>query len=99
MPPALCKLGRSYEYTRVGEDVCFWPAPKFGQIMGPNWSEDLFLLIFVLKFSEVPAPPPPLFKILRTLLIVTVTCRPVLPVLIYSTPFVMSQNCEKKGCQ
>ena len=29
----------------------------------------------------------------------TGTCRPRLPVLIYSTPFVMSQNWEMQGCQ
>ena len=27
------------------------------------------------------------------------TCRPRLPVLIYSRPFVMSENCEMHGCQ
>ena len=35
----------------------------------------------------------------ENLAIVTGTCKPRLPVLIYSTPFVMSQNCEKQGCQ
>ena len=27
------------------------------------------------------------------------TCRPRLPILIWSTPFMMSQNCETQGCQ
>ena len=35
----------------------------------------------------------------ENLAIVTETCRPRLPVLIYSTPFVMSQNCKKQGCR
>ena len=26
----------------VDEDLCFWPAVNFGQIMGLNLSEDLF---------------------------------------------------------
>ena len=29
----------------VGEDVCFWPAPNFGQKIGLNLSEDLFFLV------------------------------------------------------
>ena len=33
----------------------------------------------------------------ENLIIVTGTCKPRLPVLIYSTPFVMLQNCEKKA--
>ena len=35
----------------------------------------------------------------ENLAIVTGTCKPRLPVLIYSTPLVTSQNCEKQGCQ
>ena len=34
----------------------------------------------------------------ENLAIVTGICKPKLPVLIYRTPFVMSQNCEKQGC-
>ena len=35
----------------------------------------------------------------ENLAIVTRTCKPRLPILICSTTFVMSQNCEKQGCQ
>ena len=35
----------------------------------------------------------------ENLAIVPGTCKPRLQVLIYSTPFVMSQNCKKQGCQ
>ena len=35
----------------------------------------------------------------ENLAIITGTCKPRLPELIYSTPFVISQNCEKQDCQ
>ena len=42
-----------------------------------------FILIFILlKFSEVPAPPPPFFKFLRTLLLPT-------PAVVRSSPEVV----------
>ena len=31
----------------VDEDLCFWPAPNFGQKSGLNFSEDLFFFFFV----------------------------------------------------
>ena len=41
----------------VGEDLCFWPAPKK---IGLNLSESMFTPTFVLlKFSEVSGPPSP----------------------------------------
>ena len=41
-------------------------------ILGKNrtefgWTQFLILIFVLLRFSEVPGPPPPLFKILRTL--------------------------------
>ena len=53
----------------LSEYCCFffWSSPNFGQEDGLILSGEIFLLVFIiLKFS---APPPPLPKILRTLLI------------------------------
>ena len=43
MPPyPFVSWAEGLSTQRIGEDVCFWPAPHFGQIMGLNLSEDLF---------------------------------------------------------
>ena len=74
----LCKLGIKCDHTK---GVFFAFLLGFGLKIGGNLSEDPFFFalhvilglnflflsqIFVLKFSEIPAPP---FKILQTLLV------------------------------
>ena len=69
MAPPFVSWAEVLSSKRVGEDLCFWPAPNFGQKIGLDLSEDLFfglqlilgekifILIFVFKFSEFPGPP------------------------------------------
>ena len=42
MAPLFMSWKEALSTQRVGEDVCLWPAPKFGQKIGLNLSEDLF---------------------------------------------------------
>ena len=46
MDPLFVSWEEALSTQRVGEDVCLWPAPKFGQKIGLNLSEDLFFLVF-----------------------------------------------------
>ena len=41
-PPSFVSWAEALSTQRAGEDLCFWPAPKFGQKIGLNLSEDLF---------------------------------------------------------
>ena len=43
--PPFVSYAEALSTQRVGEVVCFWPAPNFGQIMGLNLSEDLFFFL------------------------------------------------------
>ena len=50
----------------LSEDLCFWSSPSFGQKNGLILSVEIFFLVFIIfKFPG----PPPLLKILRTLLV------------------------------
>ena len=67
----------------VGKDLCFWPAPNFGQKIGLTlsvflWSSSYFgqkigqilvetIFILISVLLKFSEVPSPLFKILRTL--------------------------------
>ena len=42
MPPLFVNWAEVLSTQRIGEDLCFWSAPNFGQKIGLNLSEDLF---------------------------------------------------------
>ena len=42
MAPPFVSWAEALSTQRVGEDLCFWPAPNFGQKIGLNLREDLF---------------------------------------------------------
>ena len=52
-PPPLVSWAEALSSQRVGEDLCFWPAPNFGQKHGLSLSEDLvFFLLFTLFWPK-----------------------------------------------
>ena len=50
--PPFVSYAEALSTQRVGEVVCFWPAPNFGQIMGLNLSEDLFFFALHLILGK-----------------------------------------------
>ena len=71
-PPPLCKLGRSFDDPiglfgqkigpNLSEDLFFSLHLIFGQKIRLILGETIYILIYVLKFTEVPAPPPTFLK-------------------------------------
>ena len=45
-PPPFVSGAEALSSQRVGEDLCIWPAPNFGQKIGLNLSENLFLFFW-----------------------------------------------------
>ena len=46
--PPFVSWAKALSTQRVGEDLCFWPAINFGQKIGLNLSEDLYLFFFLV---------------------------------------------------
>ena len=49
MAPPFVSWAEALSTKRVGEGLCFWPAPNFGQNIGLSFSEDLFFSFFFKK--------------------------------------------------
>ena len=52
MPPPFVSWAEALSTQPVGKDVCFWPAPNFGEKIGLNLSEDLFCFCFLPNFGQ-----------------------------------------------
>ena len=51
-PPPFVSWAEALSTQMVDEDLCFWPAVNFGQIMGLNLSEDLFFFALHLTLGK-----------------------------------------------
>ena len=68
-PPSFVTWAEGFSTPTVGQDLFFWSSPDFGQENGLILGGKIFIpVVMILKFSEFPAPPP-LSKILGTLLV------------------------------
>ena len=47
-PPPFVSWAEDLSTQRVGEDVCIWPAPKFGQTIGVNLKVFFFAFHLIL---------------------------------------------------